>query len=57
MIEKLKDLLPLLPSMEYRAVRNAIREAILHIRKLEERVAEQEKHLSMLRAQLLRRHD
>lgn len=55
MIERLKDLFPLLPGMEYRAVRHAIREAILHIRKLEARIAEQDKHLAMLRAQLLKR--
>lgn len=46
--------MPLIPPMEYRAVRTAIKEAITYIARLEERVAEQEKHLSMLRAQLLK---
>ncbi len=52
-VEKMRSLLPMLP-MEYRAVRRAMREAITHIHRLEARVAEQDKHLEMLRAQLLR---
>ncbi len=52
-VEKMRSLLPLLP-MEYRAVRRAMREAITHIHRLEARVAEQDKHLEMLRAQLLK---
>ena len=54
MKERLRALMPLIPPMEYRAVRTAIKEAITYIARLEERVAEQEKHLSMLRAQLLK---
>ena len=52
-VEKMRSLLPMLP-MEYRAVRRAMREAITHIHRLEARVAEQDKHLEMLRAQLLK---
>jgi hypothetical protein len=52
-VEKMRSLLPMLP-MEYRAVRRAMREAITHIHQLEARVAEQDKHLEMLRAQLLK---
>ncbi len=52
-VEKMRSLLPMLP-MEYRAVRRAMREAITHIHRLEARVAEQERHLEMLRAQLLK---
>jgi hypothetical protein len=52
-VEKMRSLLPMLP-MEYRAVRRAMREAITHIHRLEARVAEQDKHLEMLRAQLMR---
>lgn len=53
-VEKLRSLLPMLPTREYGAVRRAMREAITQINQLEARVAEQEKHLSMLRAQLLK---
>jgi hypothetical protein len=52
-VEKMRSLLPMLP-MEYRAVRRAMREAITHIHRLEARVVEQDKHLEMLRAQLLK---
>ena len=53
-VEKLRSLLPMLPMREYRAVRRAMREAITQINQLEARVAEQDKHLEMLRAQLLK---
>jgi hypothetical protein len=53
-VEKMRSLLPLLPMREYGAVRRAMREAITHIHRLEARVAEQDKHLEMLRAQLLK---
>jgi len=53
-VEKLRSLMLMLPMREYGAVRRAIREAITQINQLEARVAEQDKHLSMLRAQLLK---
>lgn len=53
-VEKLRDLLPLLPKREYGSVHKCIRSAIKEINALEARVAEQEKHLAMLRAQLLK---
>ena len=53
-VERLRGLMPLLPMREYSAVRRAMREAITHIHRLEARVAEQERHLEMLRAQLLK---
>ena len=53
-VERLRGLMPLLPMREYSAVRRAMREAITHINALEARIAEQEKHLAMLRAQLLK---
>lgn len=53
-VERLRSLLPLIPVREYGAVRRAIREAITQINALEARIAEQDKHLAMLRAQLLK---
>ena len=53
-VERLRELLPLLPKREFGAVHRALRAAITHINTLEARVAEQEKHLVMLRAQLLK---
>jgi hypothetical protein len=55
MKERLRDLMPLIPPMEFRAVRAAIKEAITYIARLEERLAEQERHLATLRAQLLKK--
>lgn len=55
MIERLRDLVPLLPLMEYRAVRKTIKDAASHIANLEAKVQEQEKHLAMLRAALLKK--
>ncbi len=52
--DRLRDLALLLPLKEYVGVRRAIRDAAAHIEKLEERVVEQDKHLEMLRAQLLK---
>jgi hypothetical protein len=53
-VERLRELLPLLPKREYGSVHRALRAAMKHINTLEARVAEQEKHLAMLRAQVLK---
>ena len=50
----MRSLLPMIPVREYGAVRRVMREAITHIHRLEARVVEQDKHLEMLRAQLLK---
>jgi hypothetical protein len=54
-LERLRDLLPIIPSREYGAVKRAIKHAIAHIEELEARAAQQERHLEILRAALARR--
>lgn len=53
-VERLRELLPLLPKREFGAVHRGLRAAMKHINALEARVTEQEKHLAMLRAQVLK---
>ena len=54
-VERLRELLPIIPSREYGAVKRAIKHAIAHIEELEARAAQQERHLETLRAALARR--
>ena len=54
-MERLRDLLPIIPSREYGAVKRAIKHAIAHIEALEALAAEQEQRLETLRAALARR--
>ena len=56
-MERLRDLIPLLPSREYSAVRTGIYVAIRHIKKQDELIQEQERHIERLRAALLRSKD
>jgi hypothetical protein len=54
-VERLRELLPIIPTKEYGAVKRAIKHAIAHIEELEARAAQQERHLETLRAALARR--
>ena len=56
-VEKLRELIPLLPSREYGAVKSGLYAAIKHIRQQDELIQEQERHLARLRAALLRGND
>jgi len=54
-VKRLRELLPIIPTKEYGAVKRAIKHAIAHIEELEARAAQQERHLETLRAALARR--
>jgi len=54
-VERLRELLPIIPSREYGAVKRAIKHAIAHIEALEALAAQQEQHLETLRLALARR--
>jgi hypothetical protein len=54
-LERLRDLLPIIPTREYGAVKRAIKHAIAHIEALEALAAQQEQNLKTLRSALARR--
>jgi len=54
-VKRLRDLLPIIPTKEYGAVKRAIKHAIAHIEALEALAAQQEQHLETLRSALARR--
>lgn len=55
MIERLRDLATLLPGPNYRSVRVYLRDAVAHIKALESRIAEQDRHIGLLREALMKR--
>lgn len=55
MIERLRDLATLLPGPENASVRRYLRDAVAYIKTLEDRIAEQDRHIVLLRAALMKR--
>lgn len=55
MIDRLRDLATLLPGPENASVRRYLRDAVAHIKTLEDRIAEQDRHIVLLRAALMKR--
>lgn len=54
-IERLRDLATLMPGPENASLRRYLRDAIAHIKTLDDRIAEQERHIVLLRAALIKR--